>query len=84
MDKKYPGISPSPVERFVRQVSFAEFLFEFKTFNDWVNYAQERFSCLGRPNDAICVDAKGRICRRGLHFMTARDDEGFPVKVYYV
>ncbi len=56
-------------------------LFRFISFTQWVNKAS---SWLGsyRESNYICIDARGRICRRGEHFMLARDEDAFPVIVY--
>ena len=57
-------------------------LFRFESFQQWVNKAASWFSTCGYPcRHAICVDAKGRICQYGEHFMTARDEDAFPVLV---
>ena len=57
-------------------------LFRFESFQQWVNKAASWFATCGYPSrHAICVDAKGRICQYGKHFMTARDEDAFPVRV---
>jgi hypothetical protein len=57
-------------------------LFRFESFQQWVNKASSWFASCGYPSrHAICVDAKGRICQYGKHFMTARDEGTFPVRV---
>lgn len=50
---------------------------EFASFEDWVNNAVRALS--GTPN-AVCVDARGRRCWKGLHFQRARDEGAFPVR----
>lgn len=58
-------------------------LFEFRTFDDWVNNAKRRFEESRRDSrTAICIDTKGRICGMGREFMRARDEGTFPVTVY--
>lgn len=52
---------------------------EFATFIQWVNKAT---SWIGGEN-ALCVDAKDRVCRNGGDFMRARDEGAFPVRFYY-
>lgn len=52
---------------------------EFATFIQWVNKAT---SWIGGKN-ALCVDAKDRVCRNGGDFMRARDEGAFPVRFYY-
>ena len=51
---------------------------EFATFATWVNKAT---SWIGGEN-ALCADAKGRVCRNGGDFMWARDEEAFPVRFW--
>lgn len=56
-------------------------LLRFTSFAQWVNKASgwlRRY----RETTYICIDARGRVCRRGEHFMRARDDNAFPVVVY--
>jgi hypothetical protein len=65
------------------EITTGPFLFEFDSYAQWVNKAASWFDVV-RSHDCICIDAKGRICTRGLHFITARDEKAFPVKVYYV
>ena len=50
----------------------------FSSFVEWVNNAT---SWIGGEN-ALCVDAKDRICRIGGDFMRARDEGTFPVRYY--
>jgi hypothetical protein len=61
-----------------------ELLFEFYSFQNWVNTAQSKFRSHGfrRSDDCLCVDAKGRIVSRGEHFRRAMEQDSFPVKVY--
>lgn len=65
------------------QITVGEKLFEFDTFNCWVNKAQGWFQSSGyTARDSICVDTKGRICLSGREFGRARDEDAFPVTVY--
>lgn len=58
-------------------------LFQFSSFNDWVNNARWRFQEAGvRGEDVISVDAAGRICLSGKEFMRARDENQFPIIVF--
>lgn len=58
-------------------------LFEFSSFQDWVNKAQSRFANAGvRGQDTLCIDAKGRLLQKGKEFKRARDVDSFPIKVY--
>lgn len=50
----------------------------FASFQQWVNKASSRLT-----DGAICVDAKGRICRQGRDFARARDENTFPVRFFY-
>lgn len=52
---------------------------EFRDFNCWVNHAT---SYIGGRN-ALCADAKGRVCRIGADFMRARDEGAFPVRFWF-
>lgn len=64
-------------------VSLGEYMFEFSSFERWVNKAQSWFrNCGVRSDDTICLDSKGRVCLSGKQFMRARDDGSFPIKVY--
>lgn len=60
---------------------------EFKSFDDWVNFATARLTGTtdedGFEVAAICVDAKGRRCSKGGHFMRARDEDAFPVRYFW-
>ncbi len=51
----------------------------FRDFNDWVNHAT---SYIGGTN-ALCADARGRVCRIGGDFMRARDEGAFPVRYWH-
>jgi len=60
-----------------------EELFGFTSYQDWVDHATERFANAnvdGRR--AICIDAKGRLCYVGKHFMIADKENAFPIKVF--
>lgn len=52
---------------------------EFPQFSTWINKAT---SWIGGTN-ALCADAKGRICRNGGDFMRARDEGAFPVRYWH-
>lgn len=51
----------------------------FHCFQTWVSKAT---SWIGGEN-ALCVDAKNRICRNGADMQRARDEGAFPVRFYY-
>ena len=52
---------------------------EFDSFGSWVNNAA---SWIGGTS-ALCVDAKGRLCRIGADFMLARNEGAFPVSYWF-
>lgn len=60
---------------------------EFRDFNDWVNFATKRLSETAGDKygemKPICVDALGRRCTVGAHFMRARDEDAFPVRYFW-
>lgn len=79
---KVPQQPASYDEDWQGELHVGTLLFEFDSFEQWVNKASSWFGSSGyRSEDTVCIDAKGRICRNGRHFMTARDDNAFPVKV---
>lgn len=53
---------------------------EFEHFHTWVNMASSWLTRRGPNARAICIDAKGRVCRIGKDFMRARDEGAFPVR----
>lgn len=58
-------------------------VFRFASFSEWVNTARSVFRFYGMTSgDVLCIDARGRICNVGAHFMAARDEEAFPIVVY--
>lgn len=60
---------------------------EFRDFDDWVSFATTRLTGTtderGVEVSAICVDALGRRCSVGAHFMRARDEGAFPVRYFW-
>lgn len=52
---------------------------QFHCFETWVCKAT---SWIG-GEDALCVDARDRICRNGGDMQRARDEDAFPVRFYY-
>lgn len=52
---------------------------EFSSMTTWINKAT---SWIGGMN-ALCVDAKDRICRNGGDFQRAENDGAFPVRFYF-
>lgn len=60
-------------------------LFQFNSFDHWCDTAARQFRSHGvRGCDVVSVDAKGRVCAIGKHFMKARDEDAFPVRVFAV
>ena len=51
----------------------------FTSMTTWINKAT---SWIGGMN-ALCVDAKDRVCRCGGDFQRAHDENAFPVRFYY-
>jgi len=56
-------------------------LFQFGSFNDWVNNASKKFKPY-KLLPTICIASDGSVCHIGEDFMLARDWELFPIKVY--
>ena len=61
---------------------------EFVSFEDWVNFARQRLTgttdpLMGGEVKSICIDALGRRCTMGAHFMRARDEGAFPVRFFW-
>ncbi|MGN6491196.1 MAG: hypothetical protein ACTHLE_04310 [Agriterribacter sp.] len=60
----------------------ATYLFEFRSFSDWVNNANKRFKPYSLRYSTLCIDKNGKVCHDGKDMMHARDNNLFPVKVY--
>ena len=61
---------------------------EFCSFDDWVSFASKRLVGCFDPATraqlpAVCIDALGRRCTIGAHFMRARDENAFPVRYFW-
>lgn len=52
---------------------------QFTSMAQWINKAT---SWIGGQN-ALCVDAKDRICRCGGDFQRAENEGAFPIRFYY-
>ncbi len=64
-------------------VEVGDLLFDFGTFNIWVNSAQWKFQKAGvSSKNVLCVDQRGRILQKGIEFQRAKIDNAFPVNVY--
>jgi len=58
-------------------------LFMFDGFNHWADTAQDKFKAANVTSaKVLCIDAKGRVCAWGAHFMEAAKDGAYPVRVY--
>jgi hypothetical protein len=58
-------------------------LFMFDGFNHWRDTAPEKFESANVTcAKVLCIDAKGRVCVWGTHFMEAAKDGAYPVRVY--
>lgn len=81
-----PNDRPVEVSVVANQLTICvgELLFEFRSYQNWVNKAPSWFrNCGHRSDDCLCVDSKGRIVSRGEHFRRAEQEDAFPVKVYF-
>lgn len=66
-------------------LSVGDELFHFESLVDWQNHAKSRYTLAGVPDwQRITLDAKGRVCTAGLHFMQAEKDSAFPITVYAI
>ncbi len=66
-----------------RTLILGDELFSFSSEQDWINNAQSRYANCGVPKGYyITVDAAGRVCKIGKHFMRATAEETYPVTVY--
>lgn len=64
-------------------VKTGEYLFQFRSFEDWVNHAKERFAGHNvNAGNTICLDAKGRIAVCGAQFIRSKADGSYPIRVY--
>lgn len=52
---------------------------QFSSMQNWISKAT---SWIGGEN-ALCVDAKNRICRNGGDFQRAHDESAYPVRFYF-
>lgn len=60
-------------------------LFQFQTYQQWVNKASHSFRRSGVPTwEILCVDTKGRACLIGSDFMRADRDNAYPVTAYHI
>lgn len=59
-----------------------ELLFEFATFDTWVNKASRMFAPYKYHFSYVCLNKNNEVCFIGEDFMKSRDEDLFPVKVY--
>lgn len=68
-----------------RKLQLGAKLFEFSSFQHWVNKAKSWFANSGiSTRETVCIDAVGRICTCGREFMRARDEGTYPITVYHI
>lgn len=61
----------------------AEFLFEFKSKQEWINNAQDWFEPYkSNAQKTICLDTGGNVLTTGKDFADAEIIKTYPVKVY--
>lgn len=64
----------------------AEFLYEFTSYEDWVNNASEKAQEFENKTDdfhnTICIDKNGEVCAFMGDFKLAEALETYPVKCY--
>jgi hypothetical protein len=66
-------------------VVLGERLFNFQSEQEWINRGQRPWKVHHATNGrAIAIDAKGRICQIGAHFMRATRENAYPVTIYRV
>ena len=57
--------------------------FRFTSLDNWRDKAPGWFAAAGLDSrDALCVDARGRVCTHGRDFTRADRDGAYPVVVY--
>lgn len=63
-----------------------ETMFEFSSEQHWINKAKSWYGSIPkyRREDFLAVDAAGRVCTCGGHFMRATRENSYPVTVYRV
>ncbi len=61
------------------------YLFEFSSYQDWVNRAHRLWRQHGVASDlTVCIDMNGRVCTFGRDFSVAENDGAYPVRVYMI
>lgn len=77
-------VEPAGIEAdIVRHFAKREPLFAFTNERHWINKARSYFAaCAHTAEQAICIDALGRIVADGQGFHDAETGGAYPVKVY--
>lgn len=64
-------------------VTLGKQLFFFSSHREWADKAQTLFShCGHRPDQIVCIDSAGRLCKIGVDFRRAYEELAFPVTAY--
>lgn len=67
------------------RVLVGEPIFRFNSYDDWFRNARVVFDNYEvEPDDVLCLDAYGRVCNFGEHFLRAQDDDCYPIVAYEV
>jgi len=75
--EEYNNLDFKPVPTSLAEVG------NFDSYGDWVKYAKREFRGLENVKEyRFCLDAKGRLCRRGADFTRARVEKCYPIKIY--
>lgn len=67
-------------------VQTIETMFSFDSEQQWINKAQGWYGSIYnyRRENFLTIDAAGRVCTCGAHFMRATRDNAYPITVYRV
>lgn len=65
------------------QITVGELAFHFTSKQHWINKGHDWYARHGLIDGrAISIDAKGRICKTGLEFRRAEEENAYPINVY--
>ncbi len=73
-----------------KSIKIGRKLFEFATFDDWVDNARRRFGDYRASVDylasqrTLSLDKQGRVCLHGKDFIRADEDRTYPIRVYSI
>jgi len=80
-----PPASTTEESKVSVTVTLGEAVFAFRDKQEWINRGPRPWKAYhvdgGR---GLAIDAKGRICQCGAHFMRAEEDGSYPITVYRV